>query len=122
MVSKSDINCNKDDVNCSFILNVYNKFTIKKKVETMAAKATKIDLLLGELYKRIKEGFYPPGERLPSERKICGELKVSRDTVRGAIRRLQEENLVDIVPKGGAYVKSENLKMTIGDIKASHKY
>jgi GntR family transcriptional regulator len=85
----------------------------------MATKATKIDLLLGKLYKRIKEGFYPPGKRLPSERKICDELKVSRDTVRGAIRRLQEENLVDIVPKGGAYVKSENLKMTIGDIKAS---
>lgn len=87
----------------------------------MTIKVTKIDLLLDKFYKRIEEGFYRPGQRLPSERRICDDLKVSRDTVRGAIRRLQEENLVDIVPKGGVYLKSKNLKMTIGYLKASAK-
>lgn len=43
----------------------------------------------------IKLGTVSPGERLPSERELAGRLKVSRDTLREAIRALAAEGYVD---------------------------
>ena len=69
-------------------------------------KDTKIDEIAAALKKRIDHGEYAAGQRLPSEREISEELKVSRATVRGALLRLQTENLIDIVPRGGSFVRS----------------
>ena len=67
-------------------------------------KDTKIDEVAAELNNRIERGIYVAGQRLPSEREISEELDVSRATVRGALLRLQAENTIDIVPRGGAFV------------------
>ena len=76
-------------------------------------KETKIDEIVEELQKRISQGVYVAGRRLPSEREIAEELNVSRVTVRTALLRLQAENLVDIVPRGGAFVRSTSTKAII---------
>lgn len=76
-------------------------------------KETKIDEIVEELQKRILQGFYAAGQRLPSEREIADELNVSRVTVRTALLRLQAENMIDIVPRGGAFVRSVRTKATI---------
>lgn len=78
-------------------------------------KNTKIDSIARELHKRIEECIYTAGQRLPPELKIADELNVSRDTVRKALRRLQAENIIDIVPKSGAFVRSFSSKVTIGN-------
>ena len=76
-------------------------------------KETKIDEIVEELQKRILQGYYAAGQRLPSEREIADELNVSRVTVRTALLRLQAENLLDIVPRGGAFVRSVSTKAII---------
>lgn len=76
-------------------------------------KETKIDEIVEELQKRILQGFYAAGQRLPSEREIAEELDVSRVTVRTALLRLQAENMLDIVPRGGAFVRSAGAKAII---------
>ena len=38
------------------------------------------------LASRITEGLLQPGDALPSERQLCGELGLGRTTVRGALR------------------------------------
>jgi len=76
-------------------------------------KETKIDEIVEELQKRILQGFYAAGQRLPSEREIADELNVSRVTVRTALLRLQAENILDIVPRGGAFVRSVSTKAII---------
>jgi len=43
---------------------------------------------------RIRSGHYEAGDRLPSEREICEELKVHRRVVRTAIKRLERDGLV----------------------------
>lgn len=43
----------------------------------------------------IKLGTVAPGERLPAERELAARLKVSRDTLREAIRALAAEGYVD---------------------------
>jgi GntR family transcriptional regulator len=75
---------------------------------------TKIDEIAAALRDRIERGVYAAGQRLPSERELSEELDISRATVRGALLRLQAENIIDIVPRGGAFVRSPSTKVTIG--------
>ena len=56
-----------------------------------------------QIYRRIIEGVYRPGERL-IEQRIAEELAVSRTPVREALVRLRDERLVAIVPQLGTFV------------------
>ncbi len=76
-------------------------------------KETKIDEVVEEISKRISKGEYAAGQRLPSEREIAEELHVSRVTVRAGLLRLQSENLIDIVPRGGTFVRSSSTKAIV---------
>jgi GntR family transcriptional regulator len=76
-------------------------------------KETKIDEIVEELSSRIAQGYYVAGRRLPSERELAEALHVSRVTIRSALLRLQAENLLDIVPRGGAFVRSTSTKVSI---------
>src|SRR5262245_59353727 len=48
--------------------------------------------LLGD---RIAGGHYQAGEYLPPERRLAAELRVSRQTVRLALRLLERERLIE---------------------------
>ncbi|MEZ4500124.1 MAG: FadR/GntR family transcriptional regulator [Thermomicrobiales bacterium] len=57
------------------------------------------------LERKIVTGRYAAGERLPSERLLAEELRVSRPIVREALRILVERNLVEVLPARGAFVR-----------------
>jgi len=59
-------------------------------------------VLLGE----IAGGVYGPGDRLPSESKLCKKFGVSRPTVARALRELQEQGLLDRRMGSGSYVRA----------------
>lgn len=69
--------------------------------------------LSGRVYKSIRnnilEGFYQPGDEL-KEKNIGEELGVSRTPVREALRQLELEGLVSIVPNKGAVVVGVSLE------------
>lgn len=52
----------------------------------------------------IREGAYGPGERLPSERDLADELKVSRPTVREAMIALEACGVVEARQRAGFFV------------------
>jgi DNA-binding GntR family transcriptional regulator len=56
------------------------------------------------LRKEIVEGVYPVGSQLPTEHDLCERFSVSRYTVREALRRLREDNLVSSRPRAGTMV------------------
>ncbi|WP_415887467.1 PLP-dependent aminotransferase family protein [Neptuniibacter sp. QD37_6] len=58
------------------------------------------------LVKRIEQGYYPVGSKLPSIRSLSKEREVSISTVQEAYLRLEENGLVEVRPKSGYYVKS----------------
>jgi DNA-binding FadR family transcriptional regulator len=62
--------------------------------------------VVDELRSRIRRGIYRPGDRLPSERGLSEELRVSRPTVREAIQALSAMNVVTQRHGSGAYVTS----------------
>ncbi|NKZ04350.1 GntR family transcriptional regulator [Actinomadura latina] len=53
---------------------------------------------------RIAEGTYPAGGRLPGEHELSREFAVARDTVRHALRVLQDEGLFRVVTGLGRFV------------------
>ncbi|HUO36966.1 MAG TPA: GntR family transcriptional regulator [Mycobacterium sp.] len=56
------------------------------------------------LRKDIVDGVYPVGSQLPTEYELCQRFSVSRYTVREALRRLRDDNLVSSRPRAGTLV------------------
>jgi DNA-binding GntR family transcriptional regulator len=56
------------------------------------------------LRKEIVDGVYPVGSQLPTEHELCQRFAVSRYTVREALRRLRDDNLVSSRPRTGTTV------------------
>lgn len=69
------------------------------------ARGTKTDEAARVLRERIADGVYVAGQRLPPERALAEELGVSGITLRSVLQRLQADNLVDVVPRSGAFVR-----------------
>jgi GntR family transcriptional regulator, transcriptional repressor for pyruvate dehydrogenase complex len=63
---------------------------------------TAIDAVFESLLKSIVSGAYAAGARLPAERELARQLGASRPTLREALRRLGEWNLVE--PRRGSGV------------------
>lgn len=63
---------------------------------------TAIDAVFETLLKNIVGGTHPSGTRLPPERELARQLGASRPTLREALRRLGEWNLVE--PRRGSGV------------------
>lgn len=62
--------------------------------------------IVNQLKGAILSGRFKPGERLPTERELTEQFRVSRVVVREAVRELEIKGLVKIQqgPTGGAYV------------------
>jgi GntR family transcriptional regulator len=77
------------------------------------------------LRKEIVDGVYPVGTQLPTEHALCDRFEVSRYTVREALRRLREDNLIASRPRAGTLVVARQATnayaqdvMTINDLLA----
>ena len=59
----------------------------------------------GKLRDAILSGYFKPGDRL-TEGDLCQQMHVSRTSIREALRRLEAEKLVTIVPNKGPSVST----------------
>src|SRR5690349_24615000 len=64
------------------------------------------------LRKEIVDGVYPVGSQLPTEHELCERFAVSRYTVREALRRLRDDNLVESKPRAGTLVVPRSVANT----------
>ncbi|MEW5505015.1 MULTISPECIES: FadR/GntR family transcriptional regulator [Pseudomonas] len=69
-------------------------------------KRSLVDQALEQLRRRITEGKWAIGERLPTEPELSAELGISRNTVREAMRVLAFSGLIDIRQGDGSYLRS----------------
>ncbi|KQZ89445.1 hypothetical protein ASD62_09145 [Phycicoccus sp. Root563] len=72
--------------------------------------------VLAELRRRIVDGDYPPGERLTEER-LAADFGVSRNPVREALRIVEADGLVVMMPRRGAVVATPDAS-TVADLFA----
>jgi GntR family transcriptional repressor for pyruvate dehydrogenase complex len=62
--------------------------------------------IIAQIREELAEGRWKPGDRLPSERDLSERFRVSRASVREAIRALESMGLVKIKTGEGTYVAS----------------
>ena len=80
----------------------------------LTATATVFEKLLAD----IVGGTYPPGARLPAERDLAKQLGASRPTLREALRRLGEWNLVK--PRRGSGIAVQDIGDWMIDVLPSY--
>jgi GntR family transcriptional regulator, transcriptional repressor for pyruvate dehydrogenase complex len=54
----------------------------------------------------ISNGSLRPGDRLPSERELAGKFKVSRESIREALKKLHQIGLVETRSHRGTFVSA----------------
>ena len=57
------------------------------------------------LQKGIADGTYGAGEQIPGESELCRTYDLARSTVRETLRALEQQQLIRLVPRRGAFVK-----------------
>ena len=60
----------------------------------------------GKLAASILDGSLPPGTQLPPERELMIQLKISRSTLREALKTLEKNNLIESRPNVGWFAKA----------------
>lgn len=65
---------------------------------------TETELFIKQIKEAILSDELKPGEKLPSERKLCEELNVSRNVINSGLRELQRLHFIKIKPRYGAFV------------------
>jgi DNA-binding FadR family transcriptional regulator len=68
------------------------------------AQAKSADELFDTLVRRIKSGDWAAGARMPTERELASHYEAARNTVRRALRRLEEQGLIDRSVGRGTFV------------------
>ena len=80
--------------------------------KTRKGASGKSKTLADKAYEQVKDRLisarYVPGQFL-QEAQICADLKMGRTPVHQALHRLQQEGLVEIIPRKGILVKSDSL-------------
>jgi DNA-binding FadR family transcriptional regulator len=66
-----------------------------------------VDLIIGQIVDAIKTGRYKIGQRLPSEYELINELKISRNSLREAMRVLSTMGIVEIRRGDGTYITDQ---------------
>ncbi|RWR27085.1 FadR family transcriptional regulator [Sinirhodobacter populi] len=68
-------------------------------------RMTLADQLYGQILEQIVSGTLQQGDKLPSENQICTAFGVSRPVVREALRRLQDDGLIEARRGVGSFVR-----------------
>ncbi len=66
--------------------------------------------IVGELEKEIINGQLTPGQRLPSEEKLCERFHSSRTVIREAIQQLRGRGLLRTLKGSGSYIADPSLE------------
>lgn len=55
---------------------------------------------------KISVGEFKPGDRIPGETELCRSFDLARSTVRETLRSLEQQRLIRMVPRRGAFVNA----------------
>ncbi len=71
-----------------------------------------------EIKDKIEQGKVKPGEKLPTEKELQEEFQVSRDTVRKALGKLEQEGFIDRKSAIGTFVRQDKSDYELSYLKS----
>jgi GntR family transcriptional repressor for pyruvate dehydrogenase complex len=74
-------------------------------------------IIIKALEAEIMEGKLTPGERLPSEEKLCARFDASRTVIREAIQQLRGRGLLRTLKGSGSYIADPSLEALAGAVE-----
>lgn len=91
--------------------------TIKRRESASYLAAQQIE-------QRIRDGEWQPGEVLPSQRDLAGEMGISRTSLREALAKLESFGVVEIQPSKGVIVadRAQPRAVSVAHWKSSERY
>jgi GntR family transcriptional regulator, transcriptional repressor for pyruvate dehydrogenase complex len=97
-------------VNPSQLLDdpAYTRLGLERSFEPVATRRT-FEGAVEQIAEKIKAGDFHTGDRLPSERELAAQMRISRPTLREAIKTLTEAGVLEVRrgQAGGIFVASE---------------
>jgi GntR family transcriptional regulator, transcriptional repressor for pyruvate dehydrogenase complex len=86
----------------------YSGAGLERSFEPVASRRT-FEEAVEQIAEKIKSGDLHIGDRLPSERELAAQMRISRPTLREAVRTLAEAGVLDVRrgQSGGIFVSSE---------------
>jgi len=78
---------------------------------------TLVKAVIDEIILKVRKGELVPGQKLPPERQLISQLKVSRTSIREALKSLELLNVLEIKPGKGTYVKPLNFNSIMNPAK-----
>jgi len=73
--------------------------------------------IIQALESEIMDGSLTPGQRLPSEEKLCARFNASRTVIREAIQQLRGKGLLRTLKGSGSYIADPSLENLAGAIE-----
>jgi len=83
--------------------------TMENLKRSPAPKPVHVQVVEG-IQQLVKNGDLTPGDQLLPERELAERLGVSRTSVRKAMARLEGMGIIQVTPRGGAYVRRRSLE------------
>lgn len=65
--------------------------------------------IVEQILEGIRNGIFPPGEMLPSERSLASQLGVSRASLREAVRVLEHAGVLDVRSGTGTFISADSM-------------
>jgi GntR family transcriptional regulator, transcriptional repressor for pyruvate dehydrogenase complex len=86
----------------------YTRVGLESSFEPLATRRT-FEEAVEQIAEKVKSGELGVGERLPSERDLAGQMRISRPTLREAVKVLAEAGVLEVRrgQTGGTFVASE---------------
>jgi len=76
------------------------------------------ELFISKIEQQIFSGRLKPGDKLPSERQLQDETKISRSVVHAGLVKLEKDGLIEIKPRCGAFVTDYKVTGTLDALYA----
>ena len=77
---------------------------------------TLVDKVVESFMQDMRDGVYKPGERLPSHEKLQEIFRISRNTLREALNRLESMGVLRIVHGNGTFVNDYDAASSINNL------
>jgi GntR family transcriptional repressor for pyruvate dehydrogenase complex len=75
--------------------------------------------IVEQIHALIREGRWAPGDQIPPERELAERFRVSRTSVREALRALEMQGVIDSRQGGGTFVRTADAEMLVGPLAAA---
>jgi len=69
-----------------------------------------------DIYNKIEEGTYDNGDKLPSETELCNYYKVSRGTIREALKSLMQHGLIITERGRGTFITTNKIEQNVNQL------